>query len=332
MSDHLEAQRKAIRDSERLNTREDVLRAKTSLRDEVAELSREAKGMSAQSPEKARLYREIQRLHDEQDRLETLLDDCFVPQHSPNQLISPRAFFVSPLFRVCSKKVQRSRDVSLELKNNYGQVILRYSGPELRQSDGLVFMALLNLVRDVRAGDVVSFSAEELCHQIFKRYDGPARAQLRDHIKRLQRGLVEFERVSVQLCLRFEFPARGLWSVALDKDIVQLFKQSPQVWLDFQRRKELPEGLTTWLYSFVESQTRLIPMQVGVLREMCGSDAADESFVRTLRIALKELAGHRVIDTGWTVAAGVVHWRKAPLDAPGIGLSAVEDAASQTKS
>lgn len=296
---------------DRMHTREDVIFQKARLRKQAEQLGKEAKTYPASSPERNELYKEIRSNLDEQNRLEGLLVEGFVPQHSSLQLISPRAFFVSPLFRVCSKRLERARDLSLELKGNTGQVLFRYNGPELRQSDGLVFMALLNLVRDVRAGETVSFHAEDLCRAVFRRYDGPARAQLRDHIKRLQRGLIEFDRVSVQLCLRFEFPSKGPWSVALDKDIVRLFKQSPQVWLDLPRRQAMPEGLTTWLYSFIESQTRLIPMPVNTIRQLCGSDASDESFPRTLRLALKELKAHRVIDEGWRLAGGMLHWRKA---------------------
>lgn len=297
--------------SEGLNTRVNVLERKGALRAYAADLSKEAREYPANSPERNRLYKAIQANHEEQERLETVLDEEFVPQHGPTQLISPRAFFVSPLFRVCSKRLTRQRDISLELKHNNGAVIFQYNGPELRQSDGLVFMALLNLVRDVRAGELVSFQAEELCHTVFGRYDGPTRALLRDHIKRLQRGLVEFDNVSVQLCLRFEFPTRGPWRVGLDKDIVQLFKRSSDVWLELQRRQSLPEGLTTWLYSYIESQTRLIPTAIDTLRELCGSDATSESFLRTLRLALKELNQHGVIDEGWSMKRGMVHWMKA---------------------
>lgn len=294
-----------------MTCRASLLECKKQLRSVAQDLSNEAKSYPVNSPERNRLYKEIQGHIEEQARLEELIQDEFLPQHGAQQLISPRAFFVSPLFRVCSKRLERSRDTSVELKSSSGQLLFRYSGPELRQSDGMVFMALLNLTRDIRAGDTVSFNAEELCKKVFKRYDGPSRAQLKDHIKRLQRGLIEFDQASVQLCLRFDYPSRGPWKVALDKDIVGLFKQSPQVWLDLPKRQALPEGLTTWLYAFVESQTRLIPMPVDTLRQLCGSDASDESFPRTLRIALKELNEHGVIDAGWTVAQGMVHWRKA---------------------
>ena len=119
------------------------------------------------------------------------------------------------------------------------------------------------------------------------------------------------------MCLRFDFPSQGPWRVALDKDIVRLFKQSTHVWLDLSMRKVLPEGLTTWLYGYVESQTRLIPVPVRTLCELCGSDASEESFPRTLRLALKALNQHGLIDPGWHVSKGLVHWRKPKLEQQG---------------
>lgn len=295
-----------------LNTRQCIIDRKGALRAIAEELSREARGYPVNSPERNRLYREIQDQQDEQSRLESVLEQDFMPQHGPLQLLSPRAFFVSPLFRVASKRLTRQRDIQLEMNNPHtGGKPLRYTGPELRQSDGLVFMALLNLVRDIRVGERVSFNAEHLCRAAFGRYDGPTRNLLRDHVKRLQRGLVEFEEFSVQLCLRFEYPKRGSWTVALDRDVVQLFQRSAQVWLDLPKRQSLPEGLSTWLYAYVESQTRLIPMRIETLRQLCGSDASGESFPRTFRLAMKELSAQGVLDEGWSMKGGVVHWRKA---------------------
>ena len=296
---------------EALATRSCILQRKMSLRESNNSLTKEARVQPANSPERNRIYKVIQDNGNQQSELENLLQTSFLPQHGPTQLLSPRAFFVSPLFRVGSKKVARERAVTLQLKNNQGNVVFTYNGPELRQSDGLVFMALLNLTRDARLGDQVSFSAEELCNSVFGRYDGPTRQLLLDHIKRLQRGLIEFDRFSVQLCLRFDYAARGPWRVALDRDIVKVFRRSAEVWLDLPRRKALPEGLSTWLYAYVESQTKLIPMSLDALRELCGSEATSESFVRMFRLALKDLTDQAVIHSGWSIKKGMVNWMKA---------------------
>lgn len=299
-------------------TRKAVQQRQRSLLQEAALLAEEAQGLPATDPRKTRLYRSVQERHASKSHLETVLATSFLPAHGANQLISPQVFFVSPLFRVASKKVERERTISLELRAQGGAVLMRYTGPELRQSDGMVFMALLNLLRDERLGESVSFNVEELCKRVFGRYDGPTRKLLKGHVQRLQRGLLEFDQFSVQLCQRFDHPARGAWSVKLDKDVVSLFQRSAEVWLDIGRRKALPEGLPTWLYGFVESQTRLIPMKASALRELCGSDASDESFLRTLRVALHALAEQGVIDSGWSVQGGVVRWLKLKQPSPSV--------------
>lgn len=293
-----------------LPTRQAVLRKQAQLTREAAELAADAQALAPSCPERARLFRGIQDRHASKSHLETVLSSSFLPSHGANQLLSPRVFFLSPLFRVASKRVERERTISLELRAQSGEILMRYTGPELRQAEGLVFMALLNLARDQRLGEQVSFSVEELCRRTFGRYDGPTRKLLLTQIKRLQRGLLEFDEFSVQLCQRFDHPARGAWSVRLDKDVVALFQRSAEVWLDLEKRRSLPEGLPTWLYGFVESQTRLIPMKASALRDMCGSDANDASFLRTLRLALHALAAQGVIDPGWSVQGGTLRWMK----------------------
>lgn len=302
---------KSQKDGSALQVRQDLLHQKRTLKEDAKSLEKEARQHPVNSPERNWVYKRIQANLEQQELLEGLLTNDFLPQHSPQQLISPRAFFASALFRVCSKRLEREREHTVEALGPGGVRLFRYTGPELRQSDGLVFMALLNIARDAKLGAPVTFPAESLCKTVFQRYDGPARSQLKEHIKRLQRGLIETGSFSVQLCQRFDYPSKGLWSVTLDKDIVELFKQSTQVWLDLPTRQALPEGLTTWLYSFIESQTRLIPTSVSSLRTLCGSDASEESFPRTLRIALKELNKHGILDAGWSIRGGTLFWRKA---------------------
>lgn len=294
-----------------LTTRQAVMAHRKSLHQQAAELAREASEMTVASPERNTLYRGVQEKHAAKAHLEAVLANDFMPAHGTNQLISPRVFFMSPLFRVASKRIERERTLSIALRNSDSGLTVNYTGPELRQSDGLVFMVLLNLAKDDKLGSSVKFYAEDICKKAFGRYDGPTRKQLRTHIQRLQRGLLEFDSFSVQLCKRFDYPSRGSWSVELDPDIVKVFQQSCEIWLDFDKRKALPEGLTTWLYGFIESQTRLIPMPANTLRQMCGSDAHEESFLRTLRIALRELASQNLIEPEWTVQGGIVRWKKA---------------------
>lgn len=289
-------------------TRKEVLQTKQALRDARQEALAEARAHKV-AAERGSLNRKVQASLFEEDRLESLLQTQFLPQHAPSQLISPRAFFVSPLFSVRSKTVERARFTEFSITVN-GAAALGYAGPELRQSDGLVFMALLNMARDVQVGMAVSFSVEEFCRAVFGRYDGPARKRLREHIQRLQSALLKFDTFSVQLCQRFDYPKSGPWTVALDRQIVELFRQVPQVWLELEPRLTLPEGIATWLYAFVESQSTLIPTKVELLRTLCGSDATPRAFENKLREALAHLTRHQVIDTGWSIQKGMLRWRK----------------------
>jgi hypothetical protein len=261
------------------------------------------------SDERPDLYRRIQACTEQEHRIEDVLQTRLLPQHGPTQFVGPRAFLRTPLFRVAGKQRARQEATSLLL---VAQPQVAYRGPELRQSDGLVFAALLHMARDVTLQTGVSFHAEDVCRVLFGRYDGNTRRQLRDHIQRLQSAVIAFDTFSIQLCLRFDYPNRGRWSITLDPNILALFGGDTQVWLDVSTRIQLPEGLTTWLYGYVRSQSKLIPMQLDALQQQCGSEASPKAFMNVMRLALRQLADRDVLAPGWWLGAGKVHWLKGP--------------------
>jgi hypothetical protein len=124
--------------------------------------------------------------------------------HSQTQFLSPRAFFVSPLFRVASKAEERKSVCKLNLPVLGGRAPIHYSGPELRQSDSRVFLSLLHMLRYVKLGTLARFEPELVCIALFRRYDGNSRNLLCSHIQRLQKGLIISESFNVQLLLGFE--------------------------------------------------------------------------------------------------------------------------------
>ena len=264
---------------------------------------------SSDSAEKSELYRRIRACTEQEHCIEEVLKTQLLPQHGPTQFIGPRAFLQTPLFRVAGKQRARQGATNLVLVA-HPQVV--YRGPELRQSDGLVLASLVHMARDVRLGAGVSFHAEDVCRTLFGRYDGNTRRHLRDHIQRLQSGVIAFDTFSIQLCLRFDYPNRGRWSVALDPHIVKLFQGNTHVWLDVPTRIQLPEGLATWLYGYVRSQSRLIPMKLETLRQQCGSEASPKAFMNGMRLALQQLAQRSVVAPGWSLGAGTVRWMKGP--------------------
>jgi hypothetical protein len=281
-----------------------------SLRQTRQILQQEYRREPKQSPERFELQRQIQNAYDDEMVLKERLNIDFVPQHSPQQLISPQVLLMSKVFNVRANNVCRNNDVTFTVPLTNGNPVI-YEGHELRQSDGLVFMALINLARDFRVGTLVSFDPSEMCIWLYQYYNGALRARLRDSIHRLQHALLKFPDFSVQLATRFTYPARGRWTVMLDPEIVTMFKHSRLIWMDLKTRNSLPEGLTTWLFAYIESQTKLIPQETALLHKLCGSGAVDNrTFNTLLSRAIKPLVTAGMLCPGWHIQNGVLHWKK----------------------
>lgn len=240
---------------------------------------------------------------------EDLLKRDFIPQHSASQFISSQQLIMSRLFNVRGPAEKRA-DYEMFTLSACADGDIQFRGPELRQLDGMVFMSLLNMLRDFKTQTLVSFRPADFCMACLGSYSGQARERLRQSILRLQGSVLAFPNFSVQLAQRFDYPDAGQWRVALDKDIVGLFRNSRTVWLDAALTRKIPHGVCSWLYAYVEAQTRLIPTSAEYLRKLSGSLAAPESYERSLRQALGHLASSEILDPGWSVANGKVRWRK----------------------
>lgn len=254
------------------------------------------------------LLNEVQHYAAEAESVQEDLDAHFIHPHSQLQLIGTQSFFMGRLFHVKSRSVSRAMHVEFPLDSKAPQGA-RYIGPELRQGDALVFMALLNMCRDYRVGKQVDFDVASMAEALWSTYNGQQRSRLKKSVQRLQRATVEFEGFTVQFVLRFEHPKRGNWSVAMDPDIVTLFRAQRVIWLDFPVWKRLSEGLTTWLYGYVRSQSRLFRWRIDDLRERCGCDAQMKTFREMLCKSLKQLAEAGLVDVGWFLLGEFLHWR-----------------------
>jgi len=241
---------------------------------------------------------------------EDLLERDFIPQHGPSQYLSSQQLIMSRLFNVRGPAERRADHEMFTVAELAGGSI-RFRGPELRQQDGMVFMSLLNMLRDFKTQTLVSFRPADFCRASLGSYSGQARERLRQSVLRLQGSVLEFPQFSVQLAQRFDYPDTGPWSVALDKNIVALFRSSREVWLDAALARKMPHGVCSWLYAYVKAQTRLIPTSAEYLRKLSGSLATTESYERSLRQALGQLASAQILDPGWSVKNGKVHWRKS---------------------
>lgn len=276
----------------------------------LKDYSRDLREAGGDSDARREAYKALARFNGEIEAINETLRRDFVPQHGPNQMLGADALLVSRLFNVRNKNVPRLPEVRLELRYSEGQSLV-YTGPELRQSEGVVFMSLINILRDYPAGLVVSFSPGDLCKALYGHYDGHTRNQLKNSIIRLMRGVLTFPSFSVQLAQKFTHPSKGPWSVAVDACIVRLFQELNYTWLDFKLHRSLTAGVTTWLYAYVRTQPQLRPIRLESLIELSGSDAKSaKAFKSSLYRALDELAVKGVIAPDFVVTADVLHWRK----------------------
>ena len=84
------------------------------------------------------------------------------------------------------------------------------------------------------------------------------------------------------------------WQVTLDKRIGQLFNTAA-TYLIVSRRQSLTEGLQTWLYGYIESNTCAYAITVEKLHTACGSTATLKEFSRQVREAIPKLVAARAL-------------------------------------
>jgi hypothetical protein len=119
--------------------------------------------------------------------------------------------------------------------------------------------------------------------------------------------------LEVALLETVEFCGADEWVVTLSKNFSQIHQRSRRVFLDFGQRQQLPEGLATWFYGYVRSQTKLIPQALSLLAEASGSDANQLSFRDSLTVVMRKLVVAGVVDDGWSIKQQRLHWRKPPV-------------------
>lgn len=250
----------------------------------------------------------------EVEALESQLRDHYVPGHGPRQFICPSVFLKSELFRADASAGPRE---NIDCQLHTGTVDpVRYVGPELRQDDALVFMAVVHMGRDFPPSTTLTFSATEMCLCLFGGYDGSRRRRLADCIKRLMRGVLTIgNSLSVQLIGEFRHPSAGRWSVSLHPSVIALYKASQHVWLEQPVLLRLNPGLETWMYGFIRAHPSGIDMGIDDLRKRSGcEDSSDATFIRRLRRALDKLIEHDVAPgRQYRITSGVLTWRRASV-------------------
>jgi hypothetical protein len=201
----------------------------------------------------------------------------------------PNSFARSALFTSANRSVERENFKRRKIATLRGAEIF-YTGEELRQDDGDVFLQIVHLARQQPLGDVVEFSGYALLKDLEWTTSKGSYERLRDSINRLSSTTVlvktdgsytgQSEKgFGGSLVRKFEWNAdaeRGTsqcWRIWLEPEIVVLFGRDTYTRIDWAQRLQLPP-LAKWLHQFYFTHEKPIGYKVETIRTLCGSRIA----------------------------------------------------------
>ena len=110
----------------------------------------------------------------------------------------------------------------------------------------------------------------------------------------------------------FRWEGRTHWSVKVDHRMVAILGTAP-TYLNIFTRKQLSEGLQTWLYGYIRANQCGWAVPLELIHSASGSQARDMvEFARSVREVLKKLAAIGVVTDASTVKNGKVAIFKVP--------------------
>jgi hypothetical protein len=215
----------------------------------------------------------------------------------------PNALARSALFTAANRSVERENFKGRRIAAVRGIEIL-YTGEELRQEDGDVFLQIIHLARQQPLGEIVEFSGYGLLKELGWTTAKGSYVRLRESIDRLSTTTVKVKTDHTQsvdtgfggsLIRKFEWNAladRGKsqrWRVWLEPEIICLFHDNTYTKIDWRQRLQLPP-LAKWLHQFYFSHREPFGYKVMTIKTLCGSRIAVlAKFRYKLREALDKL-------------------------------------------
>jgi len=241
-------------------------------------------------------------------------------------------------FRLYASSYAMARDILLtklfrlgigERKHIKGETLvsalggtITHRGPELRQDDGGVFMALIAKTRGHLVTKTIAFNPKELVAEMGREHkDARYSVQhLRECIKRLQSSVIGIAQghnfLDVVMVQRFVGDSQ-LWTVQLDSDVVLLFQNDDKhpTYIDIKKRARLKDGMQTYLQGHFLAHYEHNEFTLQELQEHSGSDSSLKVFGREVRGALPRLVHAGVIESYTTPRGSVCIKRVAPKGA-----------------
>ena len=189
---------------------------------------------------------------------------------------------------------------------------IRHSGPELRQDDGGVFMALLAKTRGDVLTKTVSFCPRALVKEMGReaKHGHYSIAHLRECIERLQSSTLAIKQgnsfLNVVMVPRFNGDSQ-LWTVRFDDTVARLFRADEKhpTYINIKQRAQLTDGMQTMLQGYFFAMWEEHEFSLVGLHTFSKSAMSMKVFGREVRKALPRLVAAGVIKS-YTTPRGCV--------------------------
>ncbi len=216
---------------------------------------------------------------------------------------APNEFLRSALFNARNRNQPR-RYLRQETLAIIGNGRIAYTGEELRQDDATVWLQLVQMASDTPLGKPVEFTPYSFCKAVGWTPSGETYIHLRKCLTRLQATALAFyaerTRYTVSLsmipffCWQDENSGKPLphYQVKLAPELSALFHGQHFTYLLWQQRRQLPEGLATWLHGYLASHREPRPLAIEDIKRAADltisrSDNLRAAVVRALNALLK---------------------------------------------
>lgn len=240
---------------------------------------------------------------------------------------APNEPFRTALFNIRNSNHPR-RHLRDELLPSADRTIrITYTGEELRQTDELVWLQVLHLMRGKPLSGWAEFTAYRMIQSMRHTSSKPSRAhreRLLASLSRMQQGSlsVRIKRLDLEVRLPLisaietedtlsgkELPK---WRVAIDPKMTLLFGQTSFTRLDWEQHLQLSTGLSSWLHGYFASHANPGQIKLSTLQRASGSNTvAPGKFAQMMRFALDELKDAKFLVYG-DVQGELVHVLRNP--------------------
>lgn len=245
------------------------------------------------------------------------------PRHSGDFWITPNALLRCSLFRVAQPRAERKHFHRHRLPlQGSRQGHVEYTGEELRQSDGDVFMSLLRA--EQKTPGLAVIRPRLLATELGWGTSTGAEQRVENSIIRMSATNVEVSlhylltkkscKIAFSLVAGYSLAPTGEWLVYLDE---RLHSVRPELYTYIQNShlSQLTSGavLASWLLKYLSSHREPAPITFEDLRRFCGASSVPKEFSRLVNLAAKQLQKIGFLES-FTVDDGMLKVVRIPFE------------------